>query len=147
VIVLFDINIPIVELFPIVMFFVAIFGLITSNNAIKSIIFMTVLNGATIAFWIAMGSRVGLIPPIMETDAHIYMAPYMSDPVPQALMITAIVIGFSVTAINIIMMNWLFRKYKTADWQTLFTLAKKEYKGKDGIAADDIPGLNEEDEF
>ena len=133
-----------IEFFSIALFFISIFGLITANNAIKSIIFMTVLNGAVITFWIAIGAREGTLPPIMETPEHIYMIAEMGDPVPQALMITAIVIGFSVTAINIIMMNTLFRRYKTSDWKTLFAMMREETVGS-GEVLSDIVFIKEEE--
>ncbi|MCL2350211.1 MAG: cation:proton antiporter subunit C [Defluviitaleaceae bacterium] len=122
-------NLSFLELFPIILFFVALFGLITSNNAIKSVIFVTVLNGAIIAFWIIVGSQgaTTVLPPIMETAYHYSnYAVYMSDPVPQALMITAIVIGFAVTAVNIIILISLYRKYETVDWKTIIKLAKED---------------------
>lgn len=120
----------ILELFPIVLFFISIFGLITANNVIKSIVYMIILNGGVITFWIAMGSRLGRIPPILETPYHLENYFYtFADPVPQALMITTIIIGFCVTAINIIMINTLHRKYKTTDWKSLTELANKETEG------------------
>ncbi|MCL2856082.1 MAG: cation:proton antiporter subunit C [Defluviitaleaceae bacterium] len=125
-----------IELFAIALFFVAIFGLVTSNNAIKSIVFMTILNASVITFWIAIGAREGTLPPIMETPDHIYRIAEMSDPVPQALMITAIVIGFSVTAINIIMMNTLFRRYKTSDWKSLYDMMRAETVGSGKVLSD-----------
>ncbi|MCL2621053.1 MAG: cation:proton antiporter subunit C [Defluviitaleaceae bacterium] len=125
-----------IEFFAIALFFIAIFGLVTSNNAIKSIVFMTILNAAVITFWIGIGAREGTLPPIMETPYHIYMIGEMSDPVPQALMITAIVIGFSVTAINIIMMNTLFRRYKTSDWKSLYKMMREETAGSGQVLSD-----------
>ena len=124
-------GVRIVEMFPIFLFFVSIFGLITASNAIKSIIYMIVLNGAVIAYWIALGSRIGTIPPILETEYHVYLYFYeFADPVPQALMITSIIIGFCVAAVNIIMLNTLHRRYKTTDWETMFELVKEESSEK-----------------
>ncbi|MCL1996939.1 MAG: cation:proton antiporter subunit C [Defluviitaleaceae bacterium] len=120
-------GIRFLELLPIALFFIAIFGLITANNAIKSVIYMIMLNGAVIIYWIALGSRVGTIPPILETVYHVELHFYeFADPVPQALMITTIIIGFCVTAVNIIMLNTLHRRYKTTDWNTMFDLVKEE---------------------
>ena len=120
-------GIRFLELLPIALFFISIFGLITANNAIKSVIYMIVLNGAVITYWIALGSRVGTIPPILETEYHIDLHFYeFADPVPQALMITSIIIGFCVTAVNIIMLNTLHRRYKTTDWSDMFSLVKEE---------------------
>jgi multicomponent Na+:H+ antiporter subunit C len=50
----------------------------------------------------------------------------IADPFPQALMLTAIIIGVSVTAINITMLNTLFRKFKTLDWKTMAEAAEGE---------------------
>ena len=126
-------NLTFLELFPVILFFVALFGLITSNNAVKSVIYVTILNGAIITFWIIVGSQGGatVMPPIMETPEHYELyAAIMSDPVPQALMITAIVIGFSVTAVNIIILISLYRKYETADLKVIAKLVHKEAQEK-----------------
>jgi len=113
-------NINTVELASIVMFFISFFGLITARNIIKSIVFIVLMELAAVMFWLSIGFREGIVPPIgvsmygMEMD-------YIADPFPQALMITAIVIGLSVTAINTIMFITMYRKYKTTDWD----IAKK----------------------
>ena len=127
---------PLIEFFSIILFFVGLFGLIVSSNAIKSIIYMTVLNSAVITFWIAIGSRHNRVPPIMDPALGMEQIYYMADPVPQALMITAIVIGFSVTAINIIMMNTTYKRYKTSDWGTLFKMAREETVGSGQVLSD-----------
>ena len=105
-----------VEFFAILMFFISLYGLIVSKNIIKSMAFLMVMETAVIMFFLSIGYSAGILPPIGENLAYI---DHVSDPFPQALMITAIVIGLSVTAINIIMFITMFRKYKTADWDTL----------------------------
>ena len=132
-------GLSVLELFPVLLFFISIFGLVTADNAIKSIVYMIVLNGAVITFWIAMGSRAGRTPPIFVDDI-INQSGYfyaMADPVPQALMITTIIIGFCVTAINIIMLNTVFKKYKTTNWKILFDLARERVmRDKDATLSD-----------
>ncbi|MCL1993604.1 MAG: cation:proton antiporter subunit C [Spirochaetes bacterium] len=127
-----------VEIFPIFLFLISIFGMITTNNIVKSIVYTLVLTGSVIAFWIALGSRAGFIPPILETDYHLDLHFYeFADPVPQALMITSIIIGFCVTAINIIMLNTLHKRYKTTDWETMYNMAREEVmKDKDKTLSD-----------
>ncbi|MCL2397817.1 MAG: sodium:proton antiporter [Defluviitaleaceae bacterium] len=110
-------NFSVIELFALAMFFIGFYGLITSKNVIKSIVFISVVEMAVIIFWVGLGFRAGMVPPIGEFLEH-DMA-YIADPLPQALMITAIIIGMSVTAANIVMLITLVRKVKSTDWDTI----------------------------
>ena len=104
-----------VELFVIAVFFISFYGLASSRNMIKSIVFMAMMEVAVVMFWLTIGFRVGIVPPILGSMEGVPVE-YIGDPLAQALMITAIVIGLSVTAVNIIMFLTLYRKYKTTDW-------------------------------
>lgn len=115
----------IVEIASIAMFFLGFFGLITSTNMIKSVLFITLIETGVIMFFISVGVAAGYLPPIAD---HLYEYGNIADPLPSALMITAIVIGLSVTAINITMLMTLLRKYRTANWE-----AVKEAIGQENI--------------
>jgi len=110
-------DISAIEIFAFIMFFMGFYGLITCKNVIKSIIYITVLEMAVIIFWVGLGFRVGMVPPV---GRFLYedMA-YIADPLPQALMLTAIIIGMSVTAANIVMLITLVRKVKSTDWDVI----------------------------
>ena len=108
-----------IEVFAFIMFFIGFYGLITSNNVIKSIIFVCLLEMAVIVFWIGLGFRVGMVPPIGDLLLSTPDIAYVADPLPQALMLTAIIIGMSVTAANIVMLITLMRKVKSTDWDVL----------------------------
>ena len=110
-------NFSWVELFALAMFFLGMYGLFVSKNVIKSIVFVTVLELAVVMYWLGLGYRAGIAPPIQEfLDGDLA---YVADPLPQALMITAIIIGMSVTAANIVMLVTLVRKLKTTEWDKL----------------------------
>ena len=110
-------NFSIIELFALMMFFIGLYGLFVSKNVIKSILFVSVMEMAVIMYWVGLGFRVGMVAPVRE---FLYedMA-YIADPLPQALMITAIIIGMAVTAANIIMLITLVRKVKSTNWDIL----------------------------
>ena len=110
-------NFSMVELFALIMFFIGLYGLFISKNAIKSIMFVSVMEIAVIMYWIGIGFRIGMLPPIQEFLSEDIA--YVADPLPQALMITAIIIGMAVTATNIIMLVTLVRKVKSTDWDTI----------------------------
>jgi len=110
-------NISAIEIFALIMFFIGLYGLFITRNVIKSIVFISILEMSVIIFWVGLGFRIGMVPPVQHfLDGD--MA-YIADPLPQALMITAIIIGMSVTAANIVMLITLVRKVKSTDWNIL----------------------------
>jgi len=110
-------NIPFtVEIAAIAMFFLGFFGIISTRNIIKSVIFIVLMETGVIMFFLSIGISTGMLPPIAD---HLNEYGNLVDPLPSALMITAIVIGLSVTAINITMLMTLLRKYRSSDWETV----------------------------
>ena len=97
----------------ILLFFICFYGLITSKNMIKSVVFIVLIQAAVILFFLSLGFRSGMTPPIGYDFGYFE---YVADPLPQALMITAIVVGVAVTTVIITMLMSLFREYKTTDW-------------------------------
>ena len=115
-------NLHIFDAFPIILFFISFFGLITTQNIVKSIILSVLMQTAVIMFWLGIAARLGTVPPIFEYYI-IYDLDDIADPLPQALMLTAIIIGIAITAINITLLNSLYRKYKTIKWDEMSKIA------------------------
>lgn len=113
----------VIEIFPVVMFFISFYGLIISKKIIKSIIFMTLMEMAVIMFFLTLGTRSGHLPPVIGQN----MA-YAVDPLPQALMITAIIIGLAVTAVNLTMLISLCREAHTTDWDVVKNIVNAKKK-------------------
>ena len=109
----FDANT--IEIISIAVFFLSLYGLMTSTNIIKSIVFVSVMETAVIMFFLGLGYQTGLMPPIgVDLDPAI-----VADPLPQAFMITAVVIGICSTAVNIVVFLTIFRKYRTTSWDVV----------------------------
>jgi multicomponent Na+:H+ antiporter subunit C len=104
------------ELFPIILFFISFYGLIIMKKAIKSIVFILIMQTAVVIFYLGIGYIDGIRAPIGDNLQDIAG---IADPLPQALMLTAIVISISVVAINITMLMEMIRKHKTSDWDAL----------------------------
>jgi len=113
-------NVEIIEFICIAVFFACFYGLITSNSILKSIALVLVKEGAVIMFFLSMGFNSRAVPPIGPTIQYME---YVADPLPQALMITAVIVGLATTAINITMFITLFRKFKSADWNEVKKLS------------------------
>ena len=97
------------------LFFIGLFGAMTQRNIIKTIIAVGIMDVAAVAFFMMSNFTPGARPPVAMTPADVPMA----DPVPQALMITAIVIEVSVVAMCLAMYMRVMYRYGTADWDIL----------------------------
>jgi len=100
------------EIVSILVFFIGLYGLIAKRNIIKSIISIGIMDTAVILYFISCSFKEGRLPPIGDI-----LPQEMVDPLPQALMITAIVIGVGVTAVALTMYIHLYRKYGTDNWK------------------------------
>jgi multicomponent Na+:H+ antiporter subunit C len=102
----------IVYLLCFVLFLVGLYGVITRRNLIKIVISLTIMEFSSFLFFALIGYTDGGVAPIVNPDnpARIYV-----DPLPQALVLTAIVIGLATTAMLMSVVIRLYRKYKTFD--------------------------------
>ncbi len=73
-------------------------GLVYKRNLVMKIMAMDVMSTGVIAFYVFIASREGLFTPILSPT---YKGDY-ADPVPQAVILTAIVIGFSIQALMLV---------------------------------------------
>jgi len=101
-------------------FMIGLYGVMSKNNLIKKIMGLTIMNGSIVLFFISIGYREAGLAPILEkvTTGDIPTT-ILVDPLPQALMLTAIVIGISVTALALALIVKIYSKYKTLDIQQL----------------------------
>ena len=99
-------------LLSLVIVLLALYGLCVTKNMVKSIILLSVMEAAIILFFLNLVYSDGMRIPIRPEAAA-----EMVDPLPQALMITAIVIGAGVTAFGLLMTLKVYRDVKTWNWQ------------------------------
>ncbi len=111
-------NYSIGEIAAVIIFFIGVYGVIARRNIIKTIMSLGIMEGAVILFFLANGA-------INAQRAPISGAGISADPIPQALMITAIVIGISVTAVALTMFISLYHRYGTTNWKKA-QIARKE---------------------
>ncbi len=99
-----------------VLFVMGLYCLVAKKNIIKKIIGVTITEYSINLFLILIGYRRGGIAPItlrgMDPGE---VAAKGVDPLPQALVLTSIVIGLGVLALMVAMCLRLYEKYKTFD--------------------------------
>lgn len=73
-------------------------GVLIKKNLIMKIISMDVMSTGVVALFVLISARSGLFTPIFTAGRTVAYA----DPVPQAVILTAIVIGFSIQALMLV---------------------------------------------
>ncbi|MCD6472383.1 cation:proton antiporter subunit C [Candidatus Aerophobetes bacterium] len=103
------------------LFLIGIWGIISKENLIKKIIGLNIADSAVVLFFILIGHRYGSTAPIMEKGIK-----NVVDPLPQALMLTAIVIGICLTALALALVLKMYKEYQTLNISQIEKLAEDE---------------------
>lgn len=75
-------------------------GTLVKENVLMKILAMDAMSTGTVAYYVLIAARAGVATPIAAKEAETVL-PY-ADPVPQAVILTAIVIGFSIQALMLV---------------------------------------------
>lgn len=97
-----------------VIILIGIYGLCFSKNIIKSIICLNLTQTSVILLFLNLAYVKNGVPPILPANSSSIV-----DPLPQALMITTIVIGASITALALMLSIKVFHYYGTLEWKSL----------------------------
>jgi multicomponent Na+:H+ antiporter subunit C len=113
---------------------VCIYGIISKPNLVKKLISLTILQDSINAFLILIGYRLwrpGIIlqPPILldwspTSEAMKQFLERAVDPLPQALVLTAIVIGLAVNIFLATTILHVYRHFKTVDMDEIGMLKR-----------------------
>jgi len=93
---------------------IGFYGLATSKNVIKSVFMVTIIESGVILLFLNLGNFEGGSIPIFD-EALVNIV----DPLPQALMITTIVIGSTVTAMALMLSIKIFHYYGSIEWKEI----------------------------
>lgn len=92
----------------IILFCLGIYTIIMKKNLIKIVIGFTIVESSLILLLILISYKPGGTAPILDRSYEIIV-----DPIPQALSLTAIVIGGSVTAVMLVLVIKIYKRYGT----------------------------------
>jgi len=94
-----------------VLLLIGLWGIMTRRNIVKMIIGFSIMDTGIHLIIVSIGYIKGRTAPIVDQTVPGDFAARMVDPVPSALVLTAIVIGLAVTAL---MLSYAIRLYKAA---------------------------------
>ena len=99
-----------------VLILIGLYGALTNRNLLRMIVSFSVANTGVHTGLIAVGYLPGRTAPILDAAVPVLeAAERIIDPVPQALVLTAIVIGLGVTALMLAYAYKLFATHGTLD--------------------------------
>ena len=115
------------------LFLVGLYGVITRRNLVKIAISLTVMEFSTFLFFALIGYVKDGVAPIIDPNDPVKV--YV-DPLPQALVLTAIVIGLATTAMMMAVIIRLYRKYGTFDIREIKNLRGQNDESADSLLCD-----------
>lgn len=95
---------------------IGLYGVLTRKNIMKIVLSLLVMEYGIHLFLVLLGYRTGGVPPIVGpgTDMEVWVQQSV-DPLPQALVLTSIVIGLGVLALMVALSIRLHERYGTFD--------------------------------
>jgi len=101
-----------VYLLCILLFLIGLYGVVVKRNLIKIVIGLAIMEYSVNLFLILVGYVKGGTAPILSRNL---VKKVFVDPLPQAMVLTAIVIGLATTALLLAIAIRLYKKYNTFD--------------------------------
>ena len=97
-----------------VLILIGLYGVLSTKNVIKIIVSINIMEIGINIFIISVGFVNGGIAPILTSDFNNSTLNFV-DPLPQAMVLTSIVIGLGITALGLAFARKLYKKYGTYD--------------------------------
>ncbi len=97
----------------IILMLIGLYAILIKKNLVKIVIGLTILDAGVHLLFVGIGYLQNGTAPIFSPGNE-NAANRMVDPVPQALVLTAIIIGFAITAVALSLVIRLYKHHNTA---------------------------------
>jgi multicomponent Na+:H+ antiporter subunit C len=94
---------------------VGIYGMLVPPNLIRKLMGMNILQTSVIVFFLTLGAKTDGMLPLVAQGAPAPAAPDYVNPLPHALMLTAIVVGVSTTGVALALAIRIQRRFGTLE--------------------------------
>jgi len=102
----------------VVYIFLLLLGLFTvlyGRHLVRKLIGINILQTSVILFFLYLGTKWGASVPVLEEGSHHVDPALYMNPLPHALMLTAIVVGISTTGVALALLLLIYKRYKTLE--------------------------------
>lgn len=105
-----------------ILFLIGLYVMIAKENLIKKIMGLNILQSSIFLFLILLGNKKGGVAPIIVHPAIVPGVVEFVNPLPQALVLTGIVVAVAFTAFGLALAIKIYKKYGTLDAEKLMEL-------------------------
>jgi len=98
----------------IIIILLGLYGVLTRKNTIKMVMCLYIMSSGVVLFFVSLGYVTDGQAAIFEDGSRL-----MVDPLPQAIMLTTIVIGLVITSLTLALALRIYEEYKTVDVRDL----------------------------
>lgn len=92
---------------------IGLYGMLAKPNLVRKLMAMNILQVAVIIFFISLAAKSGATVPIAVEGDEARVATAYVNPLPHALMLTAIVVSVSTTGVALALLIRIHRRYGT----------------------------------
>lgn len=94
-----------------VLLLIGLYGIMAKDNLLKKLMALNIMQASVILFFINLAQKSGsTVPVLMTGDRHPDPGMY-TNPLPHALMLTAVVVGLSTTGVALSLLIRIHRRY------------------------------------
>ncbi len=94
---------------------VGLYGMLVKTNFVRKLMAMNVMQVGVIVFFVSLAVRAGGTPPIEIEHLGAWTDVAYANPLPHALMLTAIVVSVSTTGVALALLIRIHRRFDTLD--------------------------------
>jgi len=101
--------------FLILLFAIGLYAMMMKKNLMKKIMGMSMVQSATIMFWIVSAYKDGGTVPILDKSIGVQNPDLYINPLPHTLMLTAIVVAVVTLGLSFALLVAIYRNFKTIE--------------------------------
>lgn len=109
-----------------VLLLIGLYGMLAQPHLVRKLMAMNILQVAVIMFFISLAWKTGGTAPITRTRGEHPIVQEYINPLPHALMLTAIVVSVSTTGVALALLIRIHRRYGTLDERELLARMKQD---------------------
>jgi multicomponent Na+:H+ antiporter subunit C len=103
---------------------IGIYGVLVPANFIRKLMGMNIMQAAVITFFIALAAKLGASLPVVQYGEPALAEQYI-NPLPHALMLTAIVVSVSTTGVALALVIRIHKRFGTLDEREIIDLLRR----------------------
>lgn len=110
----------------IVLILIGLYGTIIKRNLILKLLMLGVMNSSVIGFFLLNGIGDSRVPSIITPTIQVFSHMDFADPIPQALVIAAVMSGFATLSLSLVYVMLIAIKFHTVEEELVEDTAHKD---------------------